>query len=346
MKKLAIVLTVVFALFSIGFVVAQEADRTDWPETFIVGVYPGDNVEEALAAVEPLRTYLEDALGVRTVLITGTNYSAVIEAMRAGRADAMEVGPFSYVLAAQEAGAEAIAVANYQEAITLEDASAVETEFVPGYFSVIFTVKGSGINTIADIAGRSFAFTDPASTSGYLIPATTILTSQGFSGPEELEAFADLVFAGNHPSAVLSVNEGTTDAGATFDGNLQAQSDEGLITVCGYEAGSGEFPFDDLMTQEELDAIAADCEDGSIVVIAQSSIIPDTPFAVRSDLPQSFKTAVQEALLGISNDPELIVALERYYVDPTAFLGLDSLDNLYDGLRDTADLLGLDLSAR
>lgn len=357
MKKIEIVLlaTLVFALLSMSMVAAQEAtpettgtevDRTGWPETFIVGVYPGDNVDDALAAVEPLRVYLEETLGVRTVLVTGTSYTAVIEAMRAGRADAMEVGPFSYVLAALEANAEAIAVANFQEGITTEDATNVPTEFIPGYFSVLFTVKGSGIASIADLEGRSFAFTDPASTSGYLIPATTIMTTQGFDDPVQIEEFADIVFAGNHPSAVLSVSEGTTDAGATFDGNMVEQADEGLIEVCGYEAGTGDFPFDDPMTQEEIDAIYNECPEGSIAVFAQSSVIPDTPFAVRGDLPESFKNAVRDALLDIANDPELIVALERYYVDPTEFLGLDTLDNLYDGLRDTAELLRIDLRAR
>ncbi len=38
-------------------------DRAGWPETFIIGVYPGDNIEKAIAAAEPLRTYLEKKLG-------------------------------------------------------------------------------------------------------------------------------------------------------------------------------------------------------------------------------------------------------------------------------------------
>ncbi len=350
MKKFGIVFAMILVLVAFGLSVSAqdtpETDRTGWPETFIVGVYPGDNVEEALSSVEPLRVYLETQLGVRTVLITGTSYTAVIEAMRAGRADAMEVGPFSYVLAAQEANAEAIAVANFQEGITLEEATNPETEFVPGYFSLLFTVKGSGIASVADLEGRTFSFTDPASTSGYLIPATDIMTSMGFTDPAQIEEFATVVFAGNHPSSVLSVVEGNTDAGATFDGNLVAQANEGLIELCGYNADTGEFPYYEVMTQEEIDAIYAECPEGNVVVFSQSSVIPDTPFAVRGDLPESFKTAVQTALLDIANDPELIVSLERYYVNPTEFLGLESLDNLYDGLRDTATLLQLDLGAR
>ena len=342
MKKFAFVLSLlaVLSVMLTGVVVAQEAteDRTGWPETFIIGVYPGDNVEEALAAVEPLRLYLEETLGVRTVLITGTSYNAVIEAMAANRADAIEVGPFSYVLAAEVADAEAIAVANYGVVVNREE--------IPGYYSLMFTKKGSGITSIADLAGRSLAFTDPASTSGYLVPATDILLNQEFTDPAQIEEFASVNFAGNHPSAVLSVANGTTDAGATFDGSLPAQADEGLIELCGYDAETGEFPYYNPMTQAEIDAIYEECPEGNIVVFAQSSVIPETPFAVRGDLPESFKAAVKTALLAIASDTDLVVAIERFYVDPSMWLGLESLDNLYDGLRDTATLLDLDLNAR
>jgi len=117
--------------------------------------------------------------------------------MAAGRADAMEVGPFSYVLAADVANAEAIAVANYEVEVDKAE--------VPGYFSLQFTKKGSGITSIADLAGRSFAFTDPASTSGYLVPANDILQAMEFTDPAQIEEFASVSFAGNHPNAVLSV---------------------------------------------------------------------------------------------------------------------------------------------
>lgn len=352
MKKFAIVLlsVLVFVVLSFSFVAAQEAtpepvDRTGWPETFIIGVYPGDNIEEALAAVEPLRTYLETTLGVRTVLITGTSYNAVIEAMAAGRADAMEVGPFSYVLAADVANAEAIAVANYAVEVNLDE--------VPGYYSLMFTKKGSGITSIPDLAGRSFTFTDPASTSGYLVPATDILLNQEFTDPAQIEEFASVSFAGNHPASVLAVWNGNVDAGATFDANLAVQVEEAGIALCGYtDLGidgpptSEEWPYLRAMTSEEILAIYEACPEGSLVVFHQSPLIPETPFAINAALPESFKMAVQEALLNISSNEDLVNALERYYVDPSAAAGVDNIDALYNSLRDIATLLNIDLRAR
>lgn len=352
MKKFAVLVVsvLVFAALSFGFVAAQEAtpeavDRTGWPETFIIGVYPGDNVEEALAAVEPLRSYLEDTLGVRTVLITGTSYNAVIEAMAANRADALEVGPFSYVLAAEVANAVAIAVANYEVEVDLNE--------VPGYFSLMYTKKGSGITSIDELAGRSFAFTDPASTSGYLVPATDILLNQEFTDPAQIEEFASVSFAGNHPSAVLAVWNDNVEAGATFDANLPVQADEAGVELCGYTnmnidgpATAAEWPYLEAMTREEIMAMYEECPEGSIVVFHQSPLIPETPFAINGNLPQSFQDAVQAALLDVANNPELVAELERYYVDPREAAGVENIDNLYDSLRDIATLLNIDLRAR
>ncbi|MDZ4768838.1 MAG: phosphate/phosphite/phosphonate ABC transporter substrate-binding protein [Chloroflexota bacterium] len=347
MKKFAVVVlsVIVFAAVSFGFVSAQDMDRTGWPETFIIGVYPGDNIEEALAAVEPLRAYLEETLGVRTVLITGTSYNAVIEAMVAGRADAIEVGPFSYVLAADVADAVAIAVANYEVEVDLDE--------VPGYYSLQFTKKGSGITSIADLAGRSFAFTDPASTSGYLVPATDILLNQEFTDPAQIEEFAVVSFAGNHPTAVLSVWNDTVEAGATFDANLAAQVEAAGVELCGFEdmaidgpATAAEWPYLEAMTQDEIMAIYDACPEGSLVVFHQSPLIPETPFAIKSTLPESFKTAVTDALLAVAADQELVNSIERYYVDPAEAAGVESIDAIYDSLRDIATLLNIDLRAR
>jgi phosphonate transport system substrate-binding protein len=347
MKKLVVLLLAVVAatLLGLSLVSAQDVDRTGWPETFIIGVYPGDDVAEALAAVEPLRAYLEETLGVRTVLITGTSYNAVIEAMAAGRADAMEVGPFSYVLAADVANAEAIAVANYEVE--------VDENEVPGYFSLQFTKKGSGIASIADLEGRSFAFTDPASTSGYLVPANDILQAMSFTDPAQIEEFAQVSFAGNHPNAVLAVWNDSIEAGATFDGNLAVQVEEAGIELCGYTdmgidgpATAEEWPYLSAMTAEEVTAMYNECPDGSIAVFHQSPLIPETPFAINAALPESFKTAVTEALLSIADNQELVDELERYYVDPTVESGAESIDSLYDSLRAIAANLNIDLRAR
>ena len=80
-------------------------------------------------------------------------------------------------------------------------------------------------------------------------------------------------------------------------------------------------------------------------MIAITDPIPNTPFAVRQDLPQSFKDAVREALLGVKDNAELVAALKAWYEDPTEAMGLENLDAFYNPLREIAKLLNLDLKA-
>lgn len=53
---------------------------------------------------------------------------------------------------------------------------------------------------------------------------------------------------------------------------------------------------------------------------------------------------MQDALLSIKDNPELISQIESWYVDPSGELGLETLDQYYNALRDIAKLLDLDLN--
>ena len=79
----------------------------------------------------------------------------MIEAMRSNHVEVAYLGPFSYVLGTTVAPIEAFA--------TAETAKSGRTY----YHSQIITRKDSGIKTIEDLKGKTFAFVDPSSTSGH-----------------------------------------------------------------------------------------------------------------------------------------------------------------------------------
>jgi phosphonate transport system substrate-binding protein len=309
---------------------ATAGARADWPAKFVVGYFGGDDAETVLEDNEPIRLYYAQRLGLPVELYTGTSYTAVIEAMRADRVDAMLVGPFSYVLAVQEAGAEALAVL----ISTTADEPKYDPDLRPFYYSTIITKKGSGIRTIEDLRGKDFSFVDPASTSGHLAPKTLLL-QRGLDPDVDMTT----VFAGSHPTSVLSVVNDKVPAAATFEGNLERLQNEGQIEYCGFPDGR----IGQARTQQEIDTVYEACPDGKIVIIAMSDPIPNTPFAVRSDLPDSFKAELKAALLDVKNHPELITAVKNWYVDPTQEMGLQSLDQFYNPLREIARLLDLNL---
>ena len=305
-------------------------ERAGWPENFKIGYFGGDDAEELLRRTEPFRVYMEQKLGLPVELFTGTSYSAVIEAMRADRVDAMSVGPFSYILAVQEAGAEALGVG----VGTRAKPAVYDPNIEPLYYSAIFTKKGSGIASIQDLKGKDFNFVDPASTSGHLIPKT-YLVNQGINPDEDMRT----VFAGSHPTSVSPVWNDKSDAGAATISTLYNLAEEGQVEFCAFEEGE----VNQARTPEEIKARYDSCEDGKLVVIALSDPIPNTPFAIRSNLPESFKAAVKQALLDIKDDEALVEATARWYLDPAPEAGLESLDQFYNPLRDVAKVLDLDL---
>lgn len=331
-----VALIVVLVTLLVSVASAQEVDRTGWPETFILGLFGGDDSAETLRENEPLRAYLSERLGMDVLITTGTSYSAVIEAMRADRVDAMLVGPLSFVIAERVAGAEPIAVIA-QEGFA--DLTELPTEFAPPfYFSVFVTKKGLGIASLADLEGQDVAFVDAASTSGRGAPVVRLINNiEGLETAADVDAWLNPIFAGTHPSAISALWADQVVAATTFEGNLINMRNEGLIELCGFEDDAVGV----VLTQEEIDAIYNDCPEGNLVVIAQTAPIPNTPIAVRGVLPESFKMALQEALLDIGTDLETLQAVGYYFVNPVQLesLGLDSISDFYEVVRQIADVV-------
>ncbi|MGH2548274.1 MAG: phosphate/phosphite/phosphonate ABC transporter substrate-binding protein, partial [Thermomicrobiales bacterium] len=277
-------------------------DRTNWPDELNCGLFGGDDAEAALRDNGPLADYLAEYLGIPVKYQTGTSYNAVIESMRSNHTNCGTVGSFSYILAVEEAGAEALAIS-----VTADEANPVfDPAARPSYFSVISVKKGSGITSLTDLAGKTLSFVDPASTSGFLIPSAD-LVGAGLDPEADLET----VFSGSHPTSALALWNDKVDAAASTEATLVNLAAEGQIDFCGF--GDGLIGSD--RTVEQIQAVYDACPDGSIVAIHYSAPIPNSPFSVKSDLPESLKTAIKDALLAIKDNPELLAQLGRWYTD-------------------------------
>jgi phosphonate transport system substrate-binding protein len=309
-------------------------DKTDWPSELNCGLFGGSDAEGALHDQQPFADYLSAYLGMPVEYTVGVSYNAVIESMASKHTNCGTVGPFSYLLAVQEAGAEALAVevnGNADDPVYNPDAR-------PAYFSVISVKKGSGIKTLEDLKGKTLSFVDPASTSGHLIPASELI-SAGLDPDKDLET----IYAGDHPTSALALWNDKVDAAASTEATLVNLAKEGQIDYCGFADGLVGAD----RTQEEIDAVYDACPDGSMVAIKYSNPIPNTPFAVSKDLPESLKQAIKDALLDLRFHPDIIAQTNTWYVDPNLEqgLGLPYLDNYYDPLREVAKDLDLDLKS-
>jgi phosphonate transport system substrate-binding protein len=303
--------------------------REGWPRELTLGLAGGNDLEVALEYNKPLAARLEKATGLAVKLFLPTSYSGVVEGMRARRVDAMQVGVFSYLLAVQEAGAEAVAVD-----VTAGDPPVYEARRRAEYYSVISVKKGNGIASLADLKGRTFTFVEPASTSGHLVPKTELLNA-GLTPDKDVKTR----FAGSHPAALIALWNGQSDASASAETMLSRMAASGQIEYCGFADGEIGRP----RTIAEVKAVFDACPAGRIVAIHYSDPIPGTPFAVRGDLPAALKAAIRTSLLDTPGDPDFIRTAKRWYIDPSRGLGLPTLDAHYDQMRQMAKLLDLNL---
>ncbi len=304
--------------------------RAGWPAELSLGLFAGDDQAKTLESNQPVVDYLSKKIGLPIKWTTGSSYSAVIEAMRSKKVDGMIVGPFSYLLAVQEANAEALAV----EISTRGEV--FDPKISDYYFSCISTKKGKGIKTVQDLKGKSFSFVDPASTSGHLVPKT-YLKKQGLDPDKDMKP----IFAGTHPSSILALWNDKVDACASTEENLYLARDEKQIEFAGFADNT----VGKVRTAAEVQALFESAKDGQIAIIRISDPIPNTPFNVRADLPATLKSAMKEALLAAKDDAEFVKKTKRWYTDPTQKLGLKNLDAFYNPLREIAKELELDLKA-
>jgi len=289
-------LPLVFLLGLLGFpgpapLFAQGAPGSPERPLTMMFVPSGDS-QVILKGGEELSRALFKETGLHFKTSVATSYAAVIEAMGTGKTDIGWLPPFSYVLAREKHGVELLFV--------------VERFGSPFYRGQIVVRADSAIHSIADLKGKTFAYVDPASTSGHLYPKSLIAAS-GFN-PDRF--FSRERFAGSHNAVLLSVLKGEVDGGATYD-------DVRATVVKTYP---------DIFQK--------------VRVLAYTRDIPNNTVTVRKDLPPDIALRVKTGLRALTRSPEGSEILKKVY----GVEGLVDLDGLFDPVRETSRLLGLDLS--
>ncbi len=184
------------------------------PLKFGVGMFQPDR-EKNDATYKPLAQHLSQRLARPVELRTVDSWEGLAKSLANGETDIALMGPWGYVLANHFASAQVVSTILYQGK--------------PEYFAMIVTHPDSGLSSIQDLLGpngkgRSFAFGDKGSTSGYLIPRHFFM-QQGID-PEK--HFGRVVYT-KHQAIQTQVTAGQIDAGADYNRNRTAMIDQGLI---------------------------------------------------------------------------------------------------------------------
>jgi len=163
-------------LVKIFMVATLVATASNASECLKLGLIPAEDPKSMLEQYKPMAKWLEKEIGQCIELKTSTDYTGVIEAMRAKKVDIAWFGPFSYAMAAERADAEAFAVGMDAKGKTTYTAYLISTPEVIKELGVDKTLVGSeGMQILKNkLEARQdkylMAFTDIASTSGYAAP--------------------------------------------------------------------------------------------------------------------------------------------------------------------------------
>jgi phosphonate transport system substrate-binding protein len=256
LRLLGLAMLVVFALTAV-----TPAQDASWPKELTFALLSTENAAEITRRWGPIIAQLEKDLRVRVKHVTATDYRGTIEALKFKKAEIGHLGPKSYVEAATNNYANVEPVAQLQ----LANGSL-------GYRSCLIVHADSDLFSPEDTAGKTFAFNDPNSTSGYLVPSAFFMMEMGIDPQKH---FSKVTFSGSHEASILAVTNRKIDVASTNLPDVQQLTRENKVPR------------------------------SAVRVIWVSKLIPNDPVVVRKDLPPTLKAAIQESLVSMkSRTPE------------------------------------------
>jgi phosphonate transport system substrate-binding protein len=260
-------------------------------QPFTIAVIPTQAEGDLQIAMSKLSGILMDKLDREVEIEVYPDYNAVVEAMNFEQVDMAFFGPLTYVIAHHESGAEAIV-----------------TQLINGspfYHSYIITHVDQPWNSLeellSDLHNVSFAFGDPNSTSGSLIPGMELKERGVYTDPNDHQ-FEEVRFTGSHDVTALAVENKQIDSGAV---------DSAIYDV--------------LVAQGKVDG-------DQIKIIWKSAELFQYPWAVKKGTDQTTIDQLREAFLAIE-DKQILDAFGA-----SAFAKAENKD--YESIRKAAEQEG------
>ncbi len=287
-------------------ILASSAFAQDAITEFNIGILGGENAQDRLTSNECFRAKVEEALGVPVKLFTPADYDGVIQGLLGGTIDYAWLGASAYAK------------------VYLTDPAAVDLKLTKenldgstGYYSIGFARADSGITSMDDAKGKVFAFADPNSTSGYLVPGAELKAKYGTLE----DYFAEVKMSGGHEQTIVGVANGDFAAGVSWADGIGNWED-------GYASGA---------FRKAADAGLVDMS--NLVEIWRSALIPEGPMVVRAALPQDVKDKVTALTADLwEADPTCAAALaageakDFIPVEQSAYEGVLAARKLQEGL--------------
>jgi phosphonate transport system substrate-binding protein len=253
---------------------------------------PSQKPTDLLASGEEFARVLGGLAGLPVRVTVASDYAAVIEALRNRTADLAFVHPGGYVLASREAKARIVARNLWHGKSS--------------FTSRFYVRKESGLKSLEELRGKSIAFVDPASSSGYIYPMVMLIQRGLVKNRDPKTFFKEVAFSGAHDASMRALLNGHVDVIASFD-NAREQY------------------------------LKEPAERERIVFVAETPEIPEAGIAARDGLDPAVVARVRAALLQIKGPAHKDLLKRLYEIDGFA----PAEDSDYDPVRAAIELLGV-----
>lgn len=178
--------------------VVQAAQCTQ--QSLRIAVIPKKSMEELLQEQRPLIERLSKATGIAVEIVPSSSYESVVDAIVSGGVDIAWLGPASYMLA-------------YQRDPRIEPFASLTIAhgyFTPaGHHYQALLLAGSKIPDIEALRGKRVVLTDPASTSGNIVPNAEF---SAVVGQPLSQFFGAVAYSGSHDKSLDALLAGKADA--------------------------------------------------------------------------------------------------------------------------------------
>jgi len=239
-----------------------------------MGFVPSGESGRITRAGNAIADCLNKMTGLTFKIEVGTSFAATIEAMGANKAQVGFLNTFSELLAEQKYGiVPALAVLRKYNTNPMDPDKDLAGKLEPFYKGQFIANKASGINTLADLKGKTFCFVDPNSTSGSIIPRI-ILKANGIDPEKDFKAVQN---AGSHDNVGIAVYKGDCDAGVSY------------IDVLTDAAANLKGKYPDILDK--------------VTYIAVTDRIPSDGVQFVKDLDPQLQTAITDGLMAMAQDP-------------------------------------------
>ena len=176
-------------------------------DTLLIGTVPYYYTKKLKKGLTPLVEYLSGKLNRDVQLIITKNYEELADKVEEGTIDVGFFGPVLYVQLKQR----------YPQLKYLVTSQIMQGDKNTAYyFSWLIARKDSGVTKVKHLRGKTFAFTNKHSSSGYIYP-------QGYfhwRGLVPEDFFAQVVFAGTHEKVTDMIARREVETGVSYDANL------------------------------------------------------------------------------------------------------------------------------